>query len=99
MINKVALRSFGLMACIGLSLAMAAQDTLQMTLPNAEVLFIKNNFSLLAAQYNINANEALIQQARSWDNPQLSTEQNIYDGKFFRHGKGTTDIPQDGGQV
>ncbi|GAA4738103.1 TolC family protein [Flavisolibacter ginsenosidimutans] len=97
--RKVALlRSFGL---VGLALALAhanAQDTLRLTTPKAEELFLKNNLSLLAAQYNISANEALIQQAKAWDNPVLSTEQNLYDGKFFRHTKGTADNPQGYGQ-
>ena len=99
MISKVAFRSFGLAACISFAFGVSAQDTLQLTLPKAEEIFLKNNLSLIAAQYNINANEALIQQAKAWDNPILNTEQNLYDGKFFRHAKGTTAIPQDGGEV
>ena len=99
MTSKVAFRSFGLAAGISFAFGVAAQDTLQLTLPKAEETFLKNNLSLLAAQYNINANEALIQQAKAWDNPILNTEQNLYDGKFFRHAKGTNSIPQDGGEV
>ena len=75
-----------------------AQDTLRLTIPKAESLFLKNNLALLAAQYGVSANEALIQQAKAWDNPVLSTEQNLYDGKFFRHTKGTPDNPQGYGQ-
>jgi cobalt-zinc-cadmium efflux system outer membrane protein len=98
--RKVAfLRSFGLMAATLAFCFANAQDTLRLTIPKAEELFLKNNLSLLAAQYNISANEALIQQAKVWDNPVLSTEQNLYDGKFFRHSKGTAAIPQNGGQL
>ena len=98
--SKVAfLRSFGLVVCLLGAGLLHAQDTLRLTLPQAEALFLKNNLSLLAAQYNVNAGEALIQQAKAWDNPVLATEQNLYDGKFFRHSKGSAAIPQDGGQV
>ena len=56
-----------------------------MDLPGAEKIFLQKNLSLLAAGYNININEALIKQAKLWDNPVLVTDQNIYDGNFFRH--------------
>ncbi|MEI8074624.1 MAG: TolC family protein, partial [Bacteroidota bacterium] len=63
-------------------------DTLRLQLPEMENLFIKNNLTLLAAKYNIDANKALIDQAKLWDNPMLVTDQNIYaDNKFFAHGK------------
>jgi cobalt-zinc-cadmium efflux system outer membrane protein len=62
-----------------------AQDTLRLSLPEAEKIFLQKNLSLLAAKYNVDANKALIQQARLWDNPYLVTDQNVYDGKFFRH--------------
>jgi cobalt-zinc-cadmium efflux system outer membrane protein len=89
-----------MLLCMGvLSLAAKAQDTLRLTLPQAEALFLKNNLSLVAAQYNIKAQEAMIRQAKAWDNPVLNTDQNFYDGKFFRHGKETPEIPQSGGQV
>ncbi len=54
-------------------------------MPAAEKIFLQKNLSLLAAGYNVNVNEALIKQAKLWDNPVLVTDQNIYDGKFFRH--------------
>ena len=65
-------------------------DTLRLSLPEAEKIFLQKNLTLLAAKYNIDANKALIQQAKLWDNPLLSTDQNIYDGakgagKFFAH--------------
>jgi cobalt-zinc-cadmium efflux system outer membrane protein len=65
--------------------AQSNTDTLRLALPAAEKIFLQNNLSLLAAGYNINMNEALIRQAKLWDNPVLATDQNIYDGKFFRH--------------
>ncbi len=65
----------------------AQTDTLRLTLAEGESMFLKNNFALLAARYNIDANKALIRQAKLWDNPVISTDQNIYDsqGKFFKH--------------
>ena len=65
-------------------------DTIRLSLPDAEKIFLQKNLSLLAAKYNINASQALVEQAKLWDNPVLSTDQNIYDGpkgdgKFFAH--------------
>jgi cobalt-zinc-cadmium efflux system outer membrane protein len=62
-------------------------DTLKISLPDAEKTFLQKNFSLLAAKYNIDVNKALIRQAKLWDNPLLSTDQNVYDnqGGFFKH--------------
>jgi outer membrane protein, heavy metal efflux system len=71
-------------------------DTLKLSIPEAEKLFLQNNLPLLAAKYNIDANKALIQQAKLWDNPVLVTDQNVYDGKFFRH---KTEDGQQYGQV
>jgi cobalt-zinc-cadmium efflux system outer membrane protein len=60
-------------------------DTLVLSLPEAEKTFLQNNLLLIASRYNIDANTALIRQAKLWDNPVLLTDQNLYDGKFFRH--------------
>src|SRR5665647_1008258 len=62
-------------------------DTLQVSFREAEKIFLQNNLSLLAAKFNIDANKALIQQAKLWDNPILTTDQNIYDKQngFFKH--------------
>ncbi|HEY4148398.1 MAG TPA: TolC family protein [Chitinophagaceae bacterium] len=60
-------------------------DTLHLSVPEAEKLFLQNNLFVLAQHYNVDINKALVQQARYWDNPVLNTDQNIYDGKFFRH--------------
>jgi cobalt-zinc-cadmium efflux system outer membrane protein len=73
---------------ISVSLASAqTPDTLRLTIPDAEKLFLQNNLMLLAQHYNVDVNKAFVQQARYWDNPVLNTDQNIYDGKFFRHNK------------
>ncbi len=63
-------------------------DTLSMSLQQAEKLFMDSNLVLLAAHYNVDAQKALIQQARLWDNPVLNTDQVIAaNGKFFPYGK------------
>ncbi|UOQ73145.1 TolC family protein [Hymenobacter cellulosilyticus] len=56
----------------------AAPDTTQLTLPQAEQRFVQNNLALLAQRYNVTAAEAQIVQARLWDNPTVSVEQNTY---------------------
>ena len=56
----------------------APADTVQLTLPEAEKRFVENNLALLAQQYNVTAAEAQIQQAKLWDNPTISLEQNTY---------------------
>ncbi|NHA07363.1 TolC family protein [Mucilaginibacter sp. HC2] len=71
--------------------AVAQTDTLKLTFQDAEKQFLENNLSLLAQKYNVEASKALIQQAKLWDNPVLSTDQNIHtsgSNKFFDHRKG-----------
>jgi cobalt-zinc-cadmium efflux system outer membrane protein len=66
-------------------------DTLSLSFQEAEKIFLQNNLSLLAVKYNIDANKALIRQAKLWDNPVLTIDQNIYDkdGGFFKHNSQT----------
>ena len=71
-------------------------DSLYLKFPEAEKIFLQNNLALLSARYDIDINKAYKQQAGYWDNPVLSTDQNIYDGKFFRH---KTENGQQYGQV
>lgn len=81
---------FNILLLIGITCVCRAQmprDSLALTLPDAEKIFLQKNLALLSQQYNIDINRALAQQARYWDNPVLLTDQNLYDGKFFRHEK------------
>ncbi|MES1219041.1 MAG: TolC family protein [Bacteroidota bacterium] len=71
-------------------------DTLSLKFPEAEKLFLQNNLALLSARYDIDINKAYKKQAAYWDNPVLITDQNIYDGKWFRH---TTIDGQPYGQI
>lgn len=65
-----------------------ARDTLSLSVQDVEKRFIDSNFQLLAAHYNVDAQKALIDQAKLWDNPVLNTDQVIAaKGKFFPYGK------------
>lgn len=56
----------------------APADTLALTLTAAEQQFAQRNLLLLAQRYNITAAEAQVLQARLWDNPTISLEQNAF---------------------
>lgn len=71
--------------------AQSSSDTMRMTLKDVEKRFLDSNLLLLASHYNVDANNALIEQAKLWDNPVLVTDQNIYSNdRFFEHGKDAT---------
>ncbi len=57
-----------------------AQDTLRITLKQADSVFLSQNLGLLAEKYAIEAAKAQVIQARLWDNPQLSTEWSTFNG-------------------
>lgn len=61
-----------------------AQDTLKLSLDDAESRFLKTNLLLLAGQYNVDAQQALIAQARLWENPRLNVELNAYNADANR---------------
>lgn len=59
--------------CSLLAVAQPPQlDTLRLSLPQAEKLFLDSNFQLLAQRYNVDATKALVIQARLWPNPNFS---------------------------
>jgi len=61
------------------SLFKVQAKSLELTLEQADNIFIKNNYLLLAAQFNIKANEALVLQSKLFSNPNLSADFNVYD--------------------
>jgi len=66
------------------------QDTLRLSLPEAEKMFLDSNLQLLAQRYNIDANKALVIQARLWPNPNFSVGHTLYSGalnQFFPTGR------------
>ncbi|MCL2650404.1 MAG: TolC family protein [Candidatus Azobacteroides sp.] len=48
-----------------------AQETLKITIEQAEKQFLDKNLQLLAERYNINIADAAIAQAKLWDNPTI----------------------------
>jgi cobalt-zinc-cadmium efflux system outer membrane protein len=56
-----------------------ARDTLQLSLQQADNIFLKNNFYLLAGAFNIDAQKAQILQAKLYPNPFITAEFNAYD--------------------
>jgi outer membrane protein, heavy metal efflux system len=58
-----------------------AQDTLKLTLPEAEKQFLNNNLSLLASKYNIDAASAQVIQAKLYPNPNLQLTGTLYNPK------------------
>jgi len=60
--------------CVNLASGQIYSDTLKINLDSAERAFLRNNYSLLAQKYNIDAQKALIIQARLWPNPNFSIE-------------------------
>ena len=58
------------------------QDTLRLQLPEAEKMFMDSNLQLLAQRYNIDANQALVIQARLWPNPNFSIGHTLYSAQL-----------------
>ena len=89
--------SLGLCFCTLLAMAQPPQlDTMRLTLPQAEKMFIDSNLQLLAQRYNVDASKALVIQARLWPNPNFQVSNGpvipIYDANseyphsnFFYH--------------
>ncbi len=66
----------GLLACV--SIVSRAQDTLKVTVRQADSLFLKNNLTLLAERYQIDIAKATEIQDKLWDNPNLNVELSAY---------------------
>ena len=61
------------------SLRIGQQDTLSLTLPQAEALFLNKNLSLIAQKYSIDSAKASVITARLYDNPEFSYSNAFYD--------------------
>src|SRR5215470_18190649 len=55
-----------------------AQDTLHITLQDAEMQFLQHNFLLLASKYQVSTADAAIIQAKLYPNPNFAIEQGVY---------------------
>ena len=61
-----------------------------LTLKEAEQRFLERNLSLIAERYNIDMAQAQVLQAKLFENPVISLDQNVYNrlnGKYFDFGK------------
>jgi len=74
---------------------LSAQTPVTLSLSQADSLFISKNLLVLAKKYNVDAQKALIEQARLLDNPSLYVEQNIYNSNNKRY----FDMSKDGEYV
>jgi cobalt-zinc-cadmium efflux system outer membrane protein len=73
-------KAFKIFFLIFLSASYAkAQDTLRINVHQADDLFLKNNFYLLASSMNVEAQKAQIIQAKVYPNPVFTADINIYD--------------------
>ncbi|WP_159467721.1 TolC family protein [Dyadobacter sp. 3J3] len=78
------------------------QDTLKLTLEQAQEQFVQKNFALIAQKFNVNIAEAGVEQAKLWYNPNLFVETNLYNGythKFLPYGKQEDLINPTGGVI
>ncbi len=57
------------------------QDTLQLTLANAESIFLNNNLELIAQKYSIDSARATVITAKLYDNPDFSFSNALYNSQ------------------
>jgi len=57
-----------------------AQDTLRLTLRQADSLLLINNLNLITANYQIDITKAQVLQAKLFNNPEFYSEWNLYNG-------------------
>ncbi|RHU30507.1 TolC family protein [Parabacteroides sp. TM07-1AC] len=70
--------------------AKVENQSIKLTLQEAGERFSTNNLELIAERYNIDMAEAEVIQAKLFENPVISLEQNVYNrlnGKYFDMGK------------
>jgi len=76
----------GSMLLLMTAISVKAQDTLHITIQDAEKQFLEKNLQLLAEKYNVSIAQAAIIQARLYNNPNLTLSGNLYNPdrkKFF----------------
>ena len=84
--KKLFIYIFLFFGCLKNTTAQVPVDTLQLKLAGAEKLFLDSNYLLLAQKYNVDANKALIIQAKLLPNPNFSISHGLYSGtlkQFF----------------
>jgi len=73
------------MLLLGQGLKAQNADTLLLSINQADSLFLKKNYALLAARYQVSAADALRTQAKLYPNPELYVEQSLVN-KYTRAG-------------
>jgi cobalt-zinc-cadmium efflux system outer membrane protein len=76
--NTLKRKSFLAVLMLFFSAGTRAQDSIHITLPEAEKQFLNNNLSLLAAKYNIDIGKAQLIQTKLYNNPNLTFAGNLY---------------------
>lgn len=61
------------------------QEEFKLSLKEAESKFIRNNLSIIAAKFQIDAKKALIKQAGLYANPNVFLEQNVFNDRTDRY--------------
>lgn len=77
-------------------------DTISITMADAEAFFMKNNYNVLAQKYGVDAQKALVRQAKLLNNPTVYYENSMYNQyskKYFPTSKGDYGVPQTQGEV
>ncbi|WP_081146181.1 TolC family protein [Niastella vici] len=77
-ITQLMCRAFTVLTLAGAVLHCPAQDTLRITLPEAEKQFTSKNLDLMAEKYNIDIARAQVLQARLYNNPNIQFAANAY---------------------
>ena len=65
----------------------AQEGVVRLSLDDALERFAACNLSLIAERYHVDMAEAQVTQAKLFENPVVSFEQNVYNGKYFDLGK------------
>ncbi|WP_234733668.1 TolC family protein [Tellurirhabdus bombi] len=78
--KKLLLFVFGWIAITPLR-AQVSQDTLRITLPQAEAQFRQRNLQLMASKLGISENQAYEWQSKLWNNPSIYVEQMPYNSQ------------------
>lgn len=61
-----------------LKVGMCFSQNIELTIQDADSLFMARNIDLLAEKYNISMADAAVAQARLYHNPVISLEENVY---------------------
>jgi outer membrane protein, heavy metal efflux system len=70
--------------------ALSKDNQISLSLSEAKKMFLDRNLTLIAKRYDVSQAEAQVLQARLYDNPVISVEENLYNSitkKFFDFGK------------